>query len=145
MPGLLRTLREGLSQQVSRYRNRDFFEAVMAAVALVAQADGKVTFSERSRIDDILAQLDELSIFDVHDAVDLMNAHVDAIRRDPDEAVPRLLALVAGIARDAEAAATLARICLAVSIADDDIHPKERARMEEICRALGVAPAEIGL
>lgn len=145
MPGLFRTFKEGLRQQVARYRHRAFFDSVMAAAALVSQADGKVTFSERSRIDAILGQLEELSIFDVHDAVDLMNAHVEAIRRDPKEAVPRLLKVVAGVGDDAEAAATVVRICLAISTADDEMHPKEKARIERICRALGLTASGLGL
>ena len=142
MAGVLRSLKNSLREQVSRHRNRPFFEAAMAAAALVVQADGKVTLSERHRLDQIIEQLDQLKIFDVHEAADLMNDNLDAIRHHPREAHPRLLKAVARIADDSKAAHLLVRICLAISIADDEYHPDEKARIGEICDALGLDPAE---
>ena len=142
MAGVLRALKNSLGEQVSRHRNRPFFEAAMAAAALVTQADGKVTISERHRLDQIIEQLDQLNIFDVHEAADLMNDNLDAIRRHPQEAHPRLLKDVARIANDSEAARLLVRICLAISIADDEYHPDEKSRVGDICGALGLDPAE---
>ena len=45
----------------------------MAASALVATADGEVSFSERSAVDSILASVEALQVFDVHDAVDIFS------------------------------------------------------------------------
>ncbi len=44
---------------------------------------------------------------------------------------------------DGEAAPILVRICLAINIADDEYHPDEKARIGEICGALGLDPAEL--
>ena len=71
-----------------------------------------------------------------------MNDNLDAIRRHPREARPRLLKAVARIAHDSEAARLLVRICLAIGIADDEYHPEEQARIADICGALGLNPAE---
>ncbi len=38
---------DGLNERIARHRNRDFLNAAMACSALVTQADGKITLSER--------------------------------------------------------------------------------------------------
>ncbi len=60
---------DGLNERIAQHRNRDFLKAAMAASALAAKADGTVTLSERYRIDDILARLERLRIYDPHKAV----------------------------------------------------------------------------
>ncbi len=47
---------------IARHRNYDFLNAAMAASALAAQADGKITLSERYPIDGILVRLERLRI-----------------------------------------------------------------------------------
>ena len=77
--GFLATLTDKFQEQMERHRNRPFLRAVMAACALVAAADGKVSLAERVRVDQILDTLEELRIFDPHEGVDLFNEFTDAI------------------------------------------------------------------
>ena len=81
---MLQELKNRLSERRSRRNNRTFLEATMAACALVAMADKKVTFSESSKIDQILESLDQLRDYDVHDVINLFNQHIDAMEADLD-------------------------------------------------------------
>jgi tellurite resistance protein len=108
----------------------------MAGCALVATADGAVSLSERSRVDRILESLDELEIFDPHEAVDRFNDHAEAIAADARRGRGEALEAIAEYADDAAHARLLLRACIAVSIADGDIIAEERAQLINICGAL---------
>jgi len=139
---LFKELREGIRKEISRFRNRSFFEATMAASALVAAADGEISFSERHRMDQVLETLDDLRVFGAERAVDRFNDFVFAIRDDEAEGVALIMKTVGRIAEDSEAAALLVRICVAVADADGEYSDAERARIAEICQLLEVIPPE---
>ena len=61
---LINGLIDGYHDMMRRYRNGPLLEGVMAACALVATSDGRVSLSERVRVDQILETLDALKVFD---------------------------------------------------------------------------------
>lgn len=81
---MFRTARETLRNGLSRIKNRQFLDATMAASALVATADGEVTFSELSALDTMLETVRDLQIYDPHIAVDIYRDFADAIADNPD-------------------------------------------------------------
>ena len=111
----------------------------MATSALIAYADGEVTFSERTQIDRIVESLDSLKDFDVHEAIDLFQDYTEALRERPDAAHAKALDAIARIKDDPEAAALMVRIAMAISGADGEVSDPERASLAEICGVLGVA------
>lgn len=117
----------------------------MAASAMIAQADGTVSFSESHRLDQILMNLEELKVFDVHEAVDLFKDYVDAIVENSEAGHEAVFAAIARIKDDEKAAPLLVRICLSISFADGEFHPSERDRVEEICSQLGLAAKDFGI
>lgn len=146
MTGFLATLTERFGDALERRRNRPFLCASMAACALVATADGKVTFVERVRVDQILQTLEALRVFDPHEGVDLFNEFVDAILASPRDGHERALAAIAEVSHEAEAAELLIRMCCAVSEAKG----AEKALVDQIeivslCSRLGVEPTSCGL
>jgi len=139
MSTLFGRLKETIQAQAERHRNRPFMAATMAASALVAYADGTVTFSERSRMDQILESLEQLKVFDPHEAVNLFNEMVEAMQADAEAGRAAALARIAPFAEDKEAAQLMVRIAAAISEADGDFSASERARIDEICAALGTS------
>ena len=131
---------DGLNERIARHRNRDFLKAAMAAGALAAQADGTVTLSERYRIDDILARLERLKIYDPHKAVQILDGFLTELRDNAEAAERVLLGKLSRIAEDREAAELIVRIALSVSESDGTFSAPERARFEEICVVLGFSP-----
>ncbi|MEE9246688.1 MAG: TerB family tellurite resistance protein [Gemmatimonadota bacterium] len=128
---------DGLNERIAQHRNRDFLKAAMAAGALAAQADGAVTLSERYRIDDILARLERLRIYDPHKAVQILDGFLTELRDNAEAAERVLLGKLRRIAEDREAAELVVRIALSVSESDGRFSAPERARFEEICAVLG--------
>ena len=144
MAALFRQITESLRAEIAKHRNRPFLEAAMAASASIAIADGEVSFSERHRVDAILKRLDELSIFDPHVAVDLFNDHVEALEKDSEMGWRQIREIVARFAGAPEAE-SLVRIALAMSFADGEFSPQERARVHDLCKALALEPEQFEL
>ena len=142
---MLGSLKASIRKEVERHRNRPFLEATMAASALVAIADGKVTFSERHRIDQILENLEELRIFDVHEAIDLLNRHLERLGTSPRSGKTDALAAVTKIKDDPDAGRLLIKICVSISNADGDFSAAEHDQVDEICAQLGHTLAEAGV
>ena len=127
---------EDLKLALERMKHRPFLQATMATAALVAWADGEIRLSERSRLDDILENLDLLKIYDVHDAIDLFNDYVDRFKRQGGDAVEQALEDIGKVAHHPEEADLLVRIGLAISCADGDFEDVERKILRKICLAL---------
>jgi len=125
-------------KELERHRQRPFLEAVAAACALVATADGEVSFSERSRLDAVVESLSELRLFDPQEVVDAFDADVEALSRDADgEREAMLKTIEAGTANDG-AADLLLRIAVAISLADGRDSSDEHQVIDRICAALGL-------
>jgi tellurite resistance protein TerB len=85
LSGFLSSLLTDYKKQVERHKNRPFLDGTMAACALIAIADGEVSFAERIRVDQIFAALDALKIFDPHEAVDIFNGFCADIIDSPQQ------------------------------------------------------------
>ena len=131
---------DGLNERIERHRNHDFLNAALAASALATQAGGKITLSERYRIDGILARLDRLRMYDPHKVVRILDGFLAELRDNPEAARGVLLGKLRRIADDREAAELVVRIALSVCHSDGGFSASKRARFAEICAVLGYAP-----
>ena len=127
-------LRAAVTDHIERFRNRDFFEATMAAAAMVSQADGSVNLTEASVIDQALEAVHELNIYDPHEAVDLYRQNIEELENNPEGAKAEILKTVSRVAGDEEAARTLIKICVAVGKADENFILEEKSRDQPDCR-----------
>lgn len=135
---MFETARETLRRGISRFRNRQFLDAAMAAAALVATADGEVSFSELSALDDLLDTVQDLQIYDPHVAVDIYRDFADAIREDREAGYREAYRAVARVAENEEAASLVVRVAVAISRADGDFTPAETATISDMCGILGL-------
>lgn len=132
-----------LKQELERHRQRPFLEAAMAACALIASADDEVSFSERARMDAVLESLAELKIFDPHEAVDLFNARLEALRADTDAGRAEAFETIRRGTTGEGAGELVVRICVAISLADGTFEASERAMLGLICASVNLAPEAI--
>jgi tellurite resistance protein len=98
----------------ARLHSRVVLESAMAAAALVATADGEVTFAKRAIRDKVLASLDSFKTFEVHVAVDLFEGFAAEIRKQGEIGKDRALRCVSEVAGDREAAQLVMRIARAI-------------------------------
>jgi tellurite resistance protein len=117
----------------------------MAACALAAVADGEVSFGERIRVDQILDTLEELKVFDAHEAIDLFDDFTHAILAAPEEGRARAVAAVRQVTDDRERAELLVRICLAVAEVGGEKKLVDQIEIVILCSLLGIEPRYAGL
>jgi tellurite resistance protein len=143
--GFLQSLTTLYRKEIERHHNLPFLKAAMAACALVAIADGKVTLGQRARIDQILETLDALKVFDPHEGVELFNDFIDAILESPEDGRDAALKAIFAVARDKATAKLLIRLCCAVSEAKAETHLADQIEIVMLCSRLGIEPKDCGL
>lgn len=121
--------------ELNRHKQRPFLGAVAAACALVATADGEVSFSERARLDIVIESLSQLRLFDPHEVVDAFDGHIAQLA-DNDDGVAALLKVIGAGTRADGAADLLLRISAVMSLADGRDSADEHAVIRQICAAL---------
>jgi len=147
--GFIDNLLNNYQEHLERQKNLPFLRATMAACAMVASADGKISFAERVRLDQILETLDRLKVFDPHDGVNLFNEFTDLILEDSEQGHIHAMDALTNGAPDAETRELLIRICLAVSEADSGADGKmaltDQIEIVTLCNKLDVDPRNCGL
>jgi tellurite resistance protein TerB len=109
---------------------------MMAATALLALADEEVVLSERLALDFILENVNELKVFDVHQAVNMFQNWGKAIKEDFGTAKKQVLKAVAKFSGDEEKASLLVRAGILISKADGDFSEPEQKVIDELCQVL---------
>ncbi len=145
MTGILGTLQEQYHTLIERHHNLPFLKATMAACALVATADGKVSFSERVRVDQIIETLEALQVYDPHEAVNIFVDYCDAILSAPSEGHPKVLGQLDLVKDNPETAALLIRICLAIAESNGKTSLIDQIEIVSLCSILELDPAHFGL
>ncbi len=125
-----------------RYKSQDVLEAVVAGCALVSMADGQLDQSERQKMLEFVNQSEELRVFDSQKVIQKFNQYVSKI--EYDQAVGRAEAFRAlgKVRTKPEIARLIARYCIAIGYADGYFDQSEKQMVTDICRELGLNPAE---
>ena len=145
MSGILKSLVDNYQSHMERQRNQAFLNGVMAACALVATADGQVSFAQRVRVDQVIETLDALKVFDPHEGVNIFNEFTDEILKEPKLGHENAFQAMAEIARVPENGALMVRICCAVSAANGEKSLADQIEITSLCSRLGLDPGECGI
>lgn len=131
--GFLQTVR----REVERFQNRGFLEAVMAVAALASMADGEYGLAEKYRAEELLSEIPIFDVFDLAEAMEILDEDVFALRSDRAAATRSLEARVAAYADEPDRARTLLRAAHAIITSDGVITESERAEFERLAGLLG--------
>lgn len=137
--------RARMAEEVTKYRNRDFMEAVVAGCGLVAAADGSVSSEEKQKMIGYMQTSDELKVFKTEDIIASFNDCMSKFDFDAAIGKGEALRRIAKIKGKAGADRLLVRVCCAIGAADGDFDAQERAAVVAICKELGLEPAEFDL
>jgi len=145
MTGFLENLKRNYQAHMERQRNRPFLEGVMGACAMVATADGVVSFAERVRVDQIMQSLKQLKIFDPHEGIDIFNEFTDLILEHPATGHETAFMAMERVARSPENGALMIRICMAICEADSEKNIADQIEIISLCSRLKLNPKDFGL
>jgi len=126
----------------SRFKSQDVLDAVVAACALVSMADGHLDASERQKMMEFVNQSEELRVFDTNKVIQKFNYFVSIIENDRMVGRAEAFRALGRIRTKPEIARLVARYCIAIGYADGNFDPNEQQMVADICRELGLNPAE---
>ena len=132
-------------ESITRFKNKDFLEAVVAGCALVAAADGKIDDSEKETMAGFIQRNDALKVFDMAQVITNFNKFTGNFEFNAMVGKAEALRAIHKIKSNGEAARLLIRVCCAIGMADGDFDAGEKAAVKEICLELGLNPSEFGL
>ena len=137
--------RQSLAAEASKFKNRDFMEAVVAGCAMMAHADGSVSAEEKQKMMGFIDRADELKHFDNRDIIKMFNASIEDFEFDAAIGKGNALRTIGKIKKNGEQARLLIRVVCAIGAADGDFDENERTMAREICVDLGLAPGDFDL
>ncbi|WP_462409640.1 TerD family protein [Neobacillus sp. Marseille-QA0830] len=126
----------------NRYKSQDVLDAVVAACALVSMADGYLDASERQKMMDFIHQSEELRVFDTNKVVQKFNLYISKLQNDRMLGRADAFKALGAIRNKPEIARLVARYCIAIGYADGNFDHNEKQMVSDICRELGLNPAE---
>lgn len=126
------------ARNASGIRDKDFLKAAMAACALTILADGDSALSERFAIDDLLARMERLRLYDPHKAIAILDDFMDRLRNDEADSRHILLNKIERLAKQREAAELIPQIVTTIALADGKVSAHEFATLRHICALLQV-------
>jgi len=137
--------RARMAEEVGKHKNRDFMEAIVAACAVVAAADGEVTAAEKQKMIGYMQSSDELKVFKMEDVIASFNATISKFDFDASIGRAEAFKKIAKIKGKDGADRLLIRVCCVIGAADGDFDADERAAVTAMCNELGLPPAEFDL
>lgn len=149
--GILDNIKKGLadvrtrtSEEISRFKNKDVLQAIVAGCTCIAYADGKVTSDEKTKMLGFLRSSPLTAVYGLDEVVKLFDENVR--RFDFDVEAGRIEALrIVGNLKGRPEASMLVRTCIAIGKADGDFDQDERRAVAEIARELGLNPSDFDI
>jgi len=137
--------RETLSNEVTKFKNREFMDAVVAGCALVAAADGNINSAEKQKMTGYIQNSGELKVFDLKDVIQSFQEICGKFEFDAEIGRAEALKTIGKLRGKDEAARLLVRVCCAIGGSDGSFDDKERAVCRSICVELGLNGADFDL
>ena len=126
----------------NRFKSQDVLDAVVAACALVSMADGRLDPSERQKMLEFVNQSEELRVFDTNKVIQQFNYFIQRLESDRMLGRAEAFRALGKVRSKPEIARLVARYCIAIGYADGQFDQNEKQMVSEICRELGLNPAE---
>lgn len=141
--GFARQLQQGLSTEVTKFKNKDFLDGAMAICAWVAAADGHVSAAEKSKMVGYVKQSDSLKVFDQNLIIERFNNYVEKFELDVSLGKGEALeAIQKAVQKNPSCARTLIQVGIAIGCADGNLDDDEKAVIISACKVLKLDPAE---
>ncbi|PXA97518.1 hypothetical protein DMC47_13245 [Nostoc sp. 3335mG] len=127
-----------MNQDAGRARTEEFFQALVAAVAVIAHADGRLDMAERRKLVEAFIASPAMKGFSVAELAQELADHGRAYGYDPDAADRRALSRLSTCILSHEERRSIRRTCHDVITADGLVHPVELGALHRVERALGM-------
>lgn len=127
-----------LHAETSRAGSEDFFQSLVAAVAVIAHADGQLALAERRKLVEAFLGSPAMKGFSVADLAEELAHHARAYGYAPDLAEKQALTTLSISALGATERKSIRDACHKVITADGLVHPVELGALHRVELALGI-------
>ncbi len=134
-----------LTSEVKRYANRAFHEAVVAACAVIAAADGDISAAEKKKMMGFMDMNETMKLFDKNSTIKIFNKYTEQMDFDVDLGRNEALTAIGRMAGKVNEGRAIVRLACAIGAADDNFDASEKAAAHQICGVLNLDPTEFGL
>ena len=134
-----------LSNEVTKFKNKDFLNAVIAGCALVAASDGNVSPEEKRKMLGFINNSDALKVFNSDEVIESFNKITSKFEFDYEIGKAEALKIVAKLKSNVDAAKLMVRACCVIGASDGNFDQHEKQTVRIICRELGLDPSEFDL
>lgn len=141
----LASMRQGLKDQVTKFKNKDFMDAVVAGCAIVAAADGKIDGAEKQKMVGYINHNEELKVFEMAKVIERFNHFTNNFDFDHMIGKAEAMKSITKFKDKPEIARVVVSVCCAIGAADGDFDEKEKNVVREICRELKLPAGDFGL
>ncbi|WDF51326.1 tellurite resistance TerB family protein [Paenibacillus sp. KACC 21273] len=141
----LNSTKNNLNDQMKKFKNKDFLEAIVAGCALVAAADGNISADEKQKMAGYIGRNEQLKVFDMSLVIVRFNHYVENFEFDAIIGKQEALKAISKFKSKPEEGRLLIGVCSAIGSADGDFDPQEQAVVREIATVLGLNASEFGL
>jgi tellurite resistance protein len=132
-----------LHGETGRAGTEDFFQALVAAVAVIAHADGQLALAERRKLIEAFLASPAMEGFSVADLAEELAHHARAYGYAPDLAEKQALTTLSISELGTTDRQSIRDACHHVITADGLVHPVELGALHRVERALGIDGSQI--
>lgn len=141
----LNNTKQGLTDQVKKFKNKDLMDAITAGCAMVAGADGKIDPAEKQKMAGYMSRSDELKVFEMSDVIARFNHHASNIEFDAMIGKQEALKIISKFSSKNDVGRVIVSVCCAIGAADGDFDQQEKDVVRDICNALGLNASEFSV
>lgn len=138
-------IQQTLGDEMTRFKNRDLMEGVVAGCAMVGYANGSVSAAEKQKMMGFLQSSDAMKVYDINQVLDTFGRFSRQFEFDTDIGQAEALKVIGKLRGKPDEARLLVRVCCAIGSSDGDFEDSERQAARSICRELGLDPADFYL
>jgi tellurite resistance protein TerB len=139
------TIQQTLGDEMTRFKNRDLMEGVVAGCAMVGYANGSVSAAEKQKMMGFLQSSDAMKVYELDQVLDTFGRFSRQFEFDKDIGQAEALKVIGKLRGKPDEARLLVRVCCAIGSSDGDFEESERQAARAICRELGLDPADFYL
>jgi tellurite resistance protein len=137
MTQILSNITHILNEQIEQHRSKPFLKAAMAACAIIATANGKVTLYQRMKVDQIMETNERLAMFDPHNGTNLFNEYCESLQQNTAATRTHLCETIKAVIDNEETADVLIRLSRTMLQNSDLNDRKAQLEINTLCDLLG--------
>lgn len=141
----LNKTKTGLQDQVSRFKNKDLMDAIVAGCAIVSVADGTIDATEKQKMAGYIGRNEQLKVFNMSEVIDRFNHFAGNMEFDVMVGKQEALRVISKFKSKPEVGRVIVGVCCAIGAADGDFDELEKAAVRDICNVLSLNSSEFGL